>query len=157
MGTKEKERRVYSKEFKAGAAALAGKHEKPVRQVAADLGINENMLHRWIQQAREAGGTDLPPFPGHGRPRDESNFSSRLPACGKKTRRRGRRCEAPLHSKSYKKRPDVSPRHLRAGETPVMVYRFMSEHRGEYTIREKDVSFWGQLRRLLPVGEVGRG
>jgi transposase len=50
---------------------LAEKHEKPVRQVAADLGINENMLHRWIQQSREAGGSGLPPFPGHGRPRDE--------------------------------------------------------------------------------------
>jgi transposase-like protein len=71
MRTIDKERRVYPKEFKAEAVALAGKHEKPVRQVAADLGINENMLHRWIRQAREMGGTGLPPFPGHGRPRDE--------------------------------------------------------------------------------------
>jgi transposase len=70
MGTKDKERRVYPVEFKAEAVALAGKHEKPVRQVAADLGINENMLHRWIQQSREAGGTGVPPFPGHGRPGD---------------------------------------------------------------------------------------
>jgi transposase len=73
MGTKDKKRRVYPAEFKAEAVALAQKHEKPVRQVAADLGINENMLHRWIQQARDAGGSGLPPFPGHGRPRDESN------------------------------------------------------------------------------------
>jgi hypothetical protein len=29
--------------------------------------------------------------------------------------------------------------HLRTGGTPPMVYRFMSEHRDEYTIREKDV------------------
>jgi transposase len=71
MGTKDKERRVYSKEFKTEAAALAGKHEKPVRQVAADLGINENVLRRWIQQAREAGGSGQALFPGHGRPRDE--------------------------------------------------------------------------------------
>ncbi|MDR2304012.1 MAG: helix-turn-helix domain-containing protein [Treponema sp.] len=42
-------------EFKAEVVALAQKHEKPVRQVAADLGINENMLYRCIQQAREAG------------------------------------------------------------------------------------------------------
>jgi transposase-like protein len=46
MGTKDKERRVYPAEFKAEAVALAGKHEKPVRQVAADLGINENIFHR---------------------------------------------------------------------------------------------------------------
>jgi hypothetical protein len=32
-----------------------GKHEKPIRQAAADLGINENMLHRRIQQFRKAG------------------------------------------------------------------------------------------------------
>jgi transposase len=71
MGTKDKERRVYSKEFKAEAVALAEKREKPVSQVAKDLGINENQLYRWMQQAREAAGTGLPPFPGHGRPRDE--------------------------------------------------------------------------------------
>ncbi|MDR2742171.1 MAG: transposase [Treponema sp.] len=69
MGTKDKERRVYPKEFKAEAAALAEKHEKPVRRVAAGLGISENMPRRWIQQPREAGGPGLPPFPGHGRPR----------------------------------------------------------------------------------------
>ncbi|MDR2758349.1 MAG: transposase [Spirochaetaceae bacterium] len=47
MGTKDRERRVYPKEFKADAPAE--KHEKPVRQVAADLGVNENILYRWIQ------------------------------------------------------------------------------------------------------------
>jgi transposase-like protein len=72
MGTKDKERRVYSKEFKIKAVvAQAEKHEKPVRQVALDLGVNENMLYRWIQQSREAGGTGWAPFPGHGRPQDE--------------------------------------------------------------------------------------
>jgi transposase len=100
MGAKDGERRVYSKEFKAEAVAPAQKHEKPVRQVAADLGINENMLHRWIRQSREAGSTGRAPFPGHGRLRDESDFSPRLPACGRKSRHYGRRCEAALHSKS---------------------------------------------------------
>ena len=71
MRKKDKERRVYTKEFKAEAVALAGKHEKPICQVAEDLGINEKLLYRWIQQARTAAGTGLPPFPGHGRPRDE--------------------------------------------------------------------------------------
>jgi transposase-like protein len=36
MGRQAKERRVYPKEFKAEAAALAEKHEKPVRQIAVD-------------------------------------------------------------------------------------------------------------------------
>jgi transposase len=70
MEKKDKERRVYTREFKAEAVALAEKHEKPVRLIAADLGINENILRRWMQQARDSGGTGLPPFPGRGRPRD---------------------------------------------------------------------------------------
>jgi hypothetical protein len=44
METKQKKRRVYPAEFKAEAAALAGKHEKPICQAAADLGGNENRL-----------------------------------------------------------------------------------------------------------------
>jgi transposase-like protein len=63
MGKQDKERWVYAKEFKAEAVALAEKREKPVSQVAKDLGINENQLYRWMQQAREATGTGLPPFP----------------------------------------------------------------------------------------------
>ncbi|MDR0598098.1 MAG: transposase, partial [Treponema sp.] len=61
MGKQDKERRVYTKEFKAEVVALAEKREKPVSQVAQDLGINENQLCRWMQQAREAAGTGLLP------------------------------------------------------------------------------------------------
>jgi transposase len=71
MGKKGTERRNYSKEFKAEAAALAEKREKPISQIANDLGVNESVLRRWMQQAREAEQGGLPPFPGHGRPRDE--------------------------------------------------------------------------------------
>jgi transposase-like protein len=35
------------------------------------LGINENMLRRQIQQARDAAKGGVSPFPGHGRLRDE--------------------------------------------------------------------------------------
>jgi transposase len=71
MGKQGINRRVYTPEFKTESVALVEKHEKPVSQIAADLGINENMLRRWVQSAREAGGTNLRPFPGHGRVRDE--------------------------------------------------------------------------------------
>ena len=70
MKKKGTERRVYTKEFKAEAVALAEKREKPINQVAVDLGINENMLRRWMQQTRESAGSGLRAFPGHGRPRD---------------------------------------------------------------------------------------
>ena len=64
-------RRVYTSEFKAEAVALAEKREKPVSRIAKDLGLNESMLRRWMQEARETAGTGAKPFPGHGRPRDE--------------------------------------------------------------------------------------
>jgi transposase len=71
MGKKMKERRVYTKEFKAEAAALAEKREKPVVQIARDQGVNENVLYWWIQRSKAAADDRLPAFPGHGRPRDE--------------------------------------------------------------------------------------
>ena len=70
MGKKVTERRVHTKEFKTEAVALAEKKEKPVSRIAADLGINENMLRRWVQASRESAGSGLQAFPGHGRPKD---------------------------------------------------------------------------------------
>ncbi|MDR2629375.1 MAG: transposase, partial [Spirochaetaceae bacterium] len=77
MGKKNNERRVYTREFKAEAVGLAEKHEKPVSQIARDLGINENVLYRWIQRSKAAANDRLPAFPGHGRPRDEELFRLR--------------------------------------------------------------------------------
>jgi transposase len=75
MGKKKPERRVYSKEFKLEAVALAKKGEKPVCQIARtfgtmDLGLNENVLYRWVHQAQETG-SGIQVFPGRGKPRDE--------------------------------------------------------------------------------------
>jgi len=70
MGKKNTERRVYTKEFKLEAVALAEKREKPISHIAKDLGINENMLYRWLHQTREAGN-GIQVFPGRGKPRDE--------------------------------------------------------------------------------------
>jgi len=71
MRKKGTERRVYTQEFKTEAVALAEKREKPVSRIAVDLGINENMLRRWMQQAREsADDKSIRVFPGHGRPKD---------------------------------------------------------------------------------------
>ena len=70
MAKKNNERRSYTKEFKTEAVALAEKKEKPISQVAKDLGLNENVLRRWITEARESAGTKINVFPGHGRARD---------------------------------------------------------------------------------------
>ena len=71
MGKKGKDRRVYTQEFKTEAVALAEKREKPIGQIAKDLGVNESVLRRWMQQTKESAGTGLRPFHGHGRSRDE--------------------------------------------------------------------------------------
>jgi transposase len=39
---------TYTAEFRASAVKLANESEKPVTQVAKDLGINVNTLHTWI-------------------------------------------------------------------------------------------------------------
>ena len=49
MAKKNNERRSYTKEFKTEAVALAGKKEKPISQVAKDLGLNENVLKSVIR------------------------------------------------------------------------------------------------------------
>jgi transposase len=71
MAKKATVRRVYTAEFKTEAVALAEKREKPIGQIAKDLGLNESVLRRWMQHARATAGTAVKPFPGHGRPRDE--------------------------------------------------------------------------------------
>jgi transposase-like protein len=94
MGKKNKERRVYTREFKA--AAPAEKKEKPISRIVVDLGVNESVLRRWMQQAQQAAqGADCRPFPDMDGPGTRN-----WPGCGKKTKCSGRRCEAPLHSKS---------------------------------------------------------
>ena len=65
------DRRKHSAEFKAEAVALAERREKPASHAAVDLGVNESMLRRWTQEARESAETGRRTFPGHGRPRDE--------------------------------------------------------------------------------------
>jgi transposase-like protein len=55
MEKQDKERRVYTKEFKAEVAALARKHEKPVSRIAQDLGINENQVLLALQEEEGIG------------------------------------------------------------------------------------------------------
>jgi len=75
MTKKTIKRRSYTEEFKREASALAEKREKPISQVAKDLGLNESVLRRWIARAKEVSNmpgaeADIKAFPGHGRARD---------------------------------------------------------------------------------------
>ncbi|MDR1058125.1 MAG: hypothetical protein LBL43_01130, partial [Treponema sp.] len=52
MSKRGTERRNYSKEFKAEAAALGAKREKPIGRIADDLGVNSTK-----QAERRIAGT----------------------------------------------------------------------------------------------------
>lgn len=54
--TEKKEKRTFSREFKEGAVRLVVEEGRKASEVARDLGIGSNLLHRWKRQLREAGG-----------------------------------------------------------------------------------------------------
>jgi len=48
-----KKRRQFDRAFKVEAVRLVTEEGRPVAAVARDLGIGENLLHRWKQQFRD--------------------------------------------------------------------------------------------------------
>ena len=66
-------RRRYDREFKEGAVRLILDGGRTVRGVARDLGIHENMLHRWKQEYLEDKEHSFP-GKGHMRPHEEEIF-----------------------------------------------------------------------------------
>ena len=56
--------RAYPEEFRQRAVELARQRAKPVSQIAADLGIAQSVLHRWVRQADIDAG-QLPDVPHH--------------------------------------------------------------------------------------------
>jgi len=64
-------RRSYPSVFKDEAVALAERGDKSVARIAADLGIADNLLHRWLRQKRNSAEAGIKAFLGHGRARDE--------------------------------------------------------------------------------------
>ncbi len=72
-------RRVFSAEFKLEAVQRADERRAagvPLRQVARELGITDELLRRWKRQAGPGtGGRATEVFPGHGRlPSDEAEL-----------------------------------------------------------------------------------
>jgi transposase len=62
-------RRTFSPEFKLEAVKLIRERGITVRQAAKDLGLHENMLHRWVRDHRTSGQQAFPGRGRSGRPR----------------------------------------------------------------------------------------
>jgi len=69
-----KERRKYPPEFKREAVELMKNSEKPVKEIAEDLGIRTELLHRWKREQLSTGNYS---FPGHGNLGDPEEASRR--------------------------------------------------------------------------------
>lgn len=52
--SEKKSRNQYSDEYKSEAVRLVNDSGKPVTQIARELGVNANVLHRWAREEREA-------------------------------------------------------------------------------------------------------
>ena len=62
-GGKFMKRKVYDRQFKIAAVKVALEDEVTVSQVANELGINGNVLRRWISEYEKNGESA---FPGYG-------------------------------------------------------------------------------------------
>lgn len=55
-------RRIFTHEFKLNAIHLVLNEERPVSQVAKELGIYPKTLHTWLRQHREGSlSSEIPP------------------------------------------------------------------------------------------------
>ncbi len=63
-------RRTFTQEFKKDAVRLVTERSVPVADIALDLGIHQNTLHKWIRQYKTDPDET---FPGKGtlKPKDE--------------------------------------------------------------------------------------
>ncbi len=55
-----KTRPPYPESFRADAVALVQASGKPIREVAADLGVSGESLRKWVQQAKVDAGEGPP-------------------------------------------------------------------------------------------------
>ena len=76
-------RRKYSKEFKLDAVSLVLEQGYSQAEAARNLGINSNMLSRWIRQFQD-DSQSREAFPGHG---SQSSEQKEIIALKKKIKR----------------------------------------------------------------------
>ena len=75
MGRKYSARRKFTEEFKREAVRLSYQADMTITQVSLDLGVNENMLHRWRKELASDGKEA---FRGNGRRRPDQEEMQQL-------------------------------------------------------------------------------
>jgi len=68
-------RRSFTTEFKYEAVKLVRERGMAVSQAAKDLGLHENVLRKWVRDAKASGAHA---FPGRGKQRPDDAEVSRL-------------------------------------------------------------------------------
>ncbi len=68
-------RKQYTREFKIEAVQLSEESDRPIYQVAKDLGIHQNTLYKWRGQLLRDGEEA---FPGHGKMKEGDEEVRRL-------------------------------------------------------------------------------
>jgi transposase len=66
----QKTQRTFTREFKVEAVKLTQSNQKPLAQIARDLGIADSTLQRWRQRFSEHGEQAFPGS-GHQLPQEE--------------------------------------------------------------------------------------
>lgn len=56
--SEKKQRRQFTKEFRAEAVRLVRESGKPVSELARDIDVTETSLYAWVRQDRKARGDD---------------------------------------------------------------------------------------------------
>ena len=65
----------YSKEFKQGAIGMLNEGDKPVTEIALQLGVKRTLLYRWRDQMREKGDKAFSNRPGRPTLEQESELT----------------------------------------------------------------------------------
>jgi len=68
-------RRVFSAEFKHEAVKLVRERGVAISQAAKDLGLHDNVLRKWVNDAKANGASA---FPGRGKQRPDDAEVARL-------------------------------------------------------------------------------
>jgi len=75
-------RRTYTREFKIEAAKLSYNSDKPVEEIAEQLGVSQSSLNRWRREFRADPGQA---FPGNGQRKERDEEVARLKKALKQT------------------------------------------------------------------------